>query len=231
MPVLPQFEVVASTQAARTVFLSGDSSALLFSALAAINDFHQWYKDGGLTAADYDFIQTLIDKANYQLMTPNIGQIIMYTTADTPIFCLPCDGEEYAREDYPLLYAVLDAAYIVDSDTFVTPNLASRSPIGTGEGTGLSAVSVNEIKGEEFHELTESENAVHSHNDSGHAHTYQPPGATGLFVSPGEVPALLPALLPSSTTTGFAAIQSSGEGEPHNTIHPVVGVKFGVIFQ
>lgn len=231
MPVLPQFEVVASTQSARTVFLSGDSSALLFSALAAINDFHQWYKEGGLSPSDYDFIQTLIDKANYQLMTPNIGQIIMYTTADAPIFCLPCDGEEYARADYPLLYAVLDSAYIVDSDTFVTPNLASRSPIGTGTGSGLSTVSANEIKGEEFHELTESENGVHSHSDTGHAHSEIT--AVPSSTLPGEIPVPVPTAIPgvASTGIGYASIASSGEGEPHNTIHPVVGVKFGVIFQ
>lgn len=231
MPVLPEFAIVASTQAARTVFLSGDTSALLFSALAAINDFHQWSNPGGLSRADIDFIQAVIDKANYQLMTPNIGQIIMYTSADAPSATLPCDGETYLREDYPLLYEVLDAAYIVDSDNFVTPDLMSRSPIGAGEGTGLSAYTANQITGEENHVLLETENASHSHSDTGHSHFYQPPGVTGLAVAPGELPVLLPALLPTSTTTGFAAITSSGDGTPHNTIHPVNAVKFAVIFQ
>lgn len=230
MPEYDEFFIVASTMKARTVSLSGDTSALLFSALAAINAFWQWTKDGGISHADWDDIQALIDKANEQLMTPRIGDIVMYTAADAPLFSLPCDGEEYAREDYPDLYAVLDAGYIVDSDTFVTPALMSRSPIGAGEGSGLSAYAVNQIAGEENHELIETENATHSHSDAGHDHYYQPPGATGLFVSPGEVPALLPALLPTTTLTGYANIGSSGDGTPHNTIHPVNAVKFAVIY-
>jgi len=230
MPEYDEFFIVASTMKARTVSLSGDTSALLFSAVAAINAYWQWTKEGGISPSNWDDIQALIDKTLDQLMTPRIGDIVMYTTADAPQFSLPCDGEEYARTDYPDLYAVLDAGYIVDSDTFVTPSLMSRSPIGAGEGSGLSAYAVNENRGEEFHELTESENAVHSHSDAGHDHFYQPPGATGLFVSPGEVPALLPALLPTQTATGYANIGTSGEGEPHNTIHPVNAVKFAVIY-
>jgi microcystin-dependent protein len=230
MPDFDAFFLVASDMKARTVVLSGDSSALLFSALAAINAYWQWTSETGITRSQWDDIQALIDKANDQLMTPEIGKIIMYTTADAPLFTLPCDGEEYAREDYPDLYAVLHPNYIVDADTFVTPALQSRSPIGAGSAAGLSSYAVNEIAGEENHELTESENALHSHSDAGHTHIYQPPGATGLFVSPGEVPALLPALLPSNTTTGFASIQSSGDSEPHNTVHPVNAVLFAVYY-
>jgi len=155
----------------------------------------------------------------------------MYTTADPPALTLPCDGEEYLREDYPDLYAQLDAAYIVDADHFVTPALQSRSPIGAGQGVGLSAYAVNEIAGEETHALTEDENGTHSHVDSGHSHTYSPPGATGLAVSPGELPVLLPNLLPGITGSASANIQPSGLGDAHNTIHPVNAVKFAVYYQ
>lgn len=216
MPELPLFAVVASTQAARTVFLSGDTSALLFSALAAINDFHQWSNPGGLTPSDFDFIQTLIDKANDQLMTPNIGQIIMYTQADAPANTLPCDGETYNREDYPLLYAVLDAAYILDADTFVTPGMQSRSPVGVGEGSGLSSYTTNEAAGEETHQLTAGEMPSHSHG------LFE---FTALAVEPGELPVLDPNPL------ALRSSDSAGGDGAHNTIHPVRAVKFAVIFQ
>lgn len=215
---------------ARTVSLSGDTSALLFSALAAINAFWQWTKEGGITTANWDDIQALIDKANEQLMTPRIGDIVMYTTADAPLFSLPCDGEEYAREDYPDLYDVLDAGYIVDSDTFVTPGLMSRSPIGAGEGAGLSAYTVNQKAGEEAHQLTTAELAQHAHNDAGHAHFYDPPGIPILVFAPGEIPVSAENIIPGSTTTGYANIEPTGDDEPHNTIHPVNAVKFAVIY-
>jgi microcystin-dependent protein len=230
MPDFQEFSLTASTMPARTVSLSGDTSALLFSSLAAINAFWQWTSESGISREDWDFIQALIDKANDQLMTPRIGDIIMYTTANPPQFSLPCDGEVYNRTDYPDLYSVLHANYIIDADTFVTPALQSRSPIGAGASTGLSSYEVNEITGEENHALTEEENASHNHIDTGHSHLYQPPGVTGLAVAPGELPVLLPALLPTNTVTASAAIQSSGSSTPHNTIHPVNAVLFAVIY-
>jgi microcystin-dependent protein len=189
---------------------------LLFSALAAINAFWQWTKEGGITNSDWDFIDALIAKANYQLMTPNIGQIIMYTTADAPLYVLPCDGETYNREDYPDLYDVLDAAYIVDADTFVTPALQSRSPIGAGTGTGLSTYAVNEITGEENHYLSSPEMPSHAHG------LFQ---TDSLAVAPGELPVLIPFIAALGST------DSTGGGTSHNTIHPVNAVKFGVIYQ
>lgn len=230
MPVLEEFSLTASTMAARTVSLSGDSSALLFSALAAINAYWQWTSESEITRSDWDFIQALIDKANDQLMTPMIGEIIMYTTADPPVFSLPCDGEEYARDDYPALYAVLHPNYIIDADTFVTPALQARSPIGAGSATGLSTYAVNEITGEENHALIEEENAAHSHSDTGHTHGEITSVPT--VIPPGEIPIPLASSVPGlgTTSAGFAAISSSGSGEPHNTVHPVNAVLFAVIY-
>jgi len=51
-----------------------------------------------------------------------IGSIILFATGTTPDGTLPCDGSVYNRVDYPGLYAVLDTRYIIDADTFMTPN-------------------------------------------------------------------------------------------------------------
>lgn len=230
MPVFEEFSLTASTMPARTVSLSGDTSALLFSAIAAINAFWQWTSESGISRSDWDFIQALIDKANDQLMTPRIGDIVMYTTANPPQFSLPCDGEEYNRTDYPDLYAVLHPNYIVDADTFVTPALQARSPIGAGTSTGLSSYEVNEITGEEKHVLTVSELAAHSHSDAGHVHSET--AAVPTVIPPGEIPIPLSSAtpLPASTGLGYASIQNTGDNEPHNTIHPVNAVLFAVIY-
>lgn len=188
----------------------------MFSALAAISDLNQWSNPGGLSSSDKEFIYTLIDKGTDQLMTPNIGQIIMYTQASAPTTTLPCDGQEYNREDYPLLYEVLDAAYIVDADTFVTPNLQSRSPIGAGQGDGLAPYNANETTGEENHQLTAGEMPSHSHG------LFE---FTALAVEPGDLPVLDPNPL------ALRSSDSAGGDGSHNTIHPVVGVKFAIIFQ
>lgn len=216
MPILPQFIDVAEDMSGATVALSGDSRAVLFSALAALSQLWQWTKSGGLDASDIDYIDSLLAKANTELMRGMIGQIIMYTNDTPPEFTLPCDGGTYAREDYPLLYAALAAPYIVDADTFTTPDMASRSPIGNGTGAGLSTYTINEQAGEENHTLTTGEMPSHSHG------LFE---FTALAVEPGELPVLDPNPLALRST------DNAGGDEAHNTIHPVTAVQFAVVYQ
>jgi len=216
MPILPQFIDVAEDMSGATVALSGDSRAVLFSALAALSQLWQWTKVGGLDTADVDYIDGLLAKANTELMRGMIGQIIMYTNDTLPAFTLPCDGGTYAREDYPLLYAALATPYIVDEDTFTTPDMASRSPIGDGAGAGLSTYTINEQAGEETHTLSSGEMPAHSHG------LFQ---TDGLALAPGELPVLVPFLVALGST------DSAGGGGAHNTIHPVTAVQFAVVYQ
>lgn len=159
-----------------------------------------------------------------------VGQITPYMTADPPTFCIPCDGGTYNRVDWPELYALLDSAFIVDADTFVTPNLNNGSvPIGAGISEEGTTFSVGEQGGEETHSLTDSENGPHTHVDSGHAHTI--PSHTDIpVVVPGEgLASLLFPLIPSFTGTASANIQSSGDGTPHNNMPPFVVLKYCVV--
>lgn len=159
-----------------------------------------------------------------------IGQITPYMTENPPTYCLPCDGGNYNRVDWPELYALIDPVFIVDADTFITPELNNGSvPIGAGMSDTGTDFTVGMVGGEENHALTEAENGTHSHLDAGHTHSYQPPGATGLAVAPGELPVLLPAILPSVTGSGNANIQSSGESAPHNNMSPFVVLKYCVV--
>jgi microcystin-dependent protein len=216
MPVLSQFIDVAADMSGATVVLGGDSRAVLFSALAALEQLWQWTKFPALDAADVDYIKQILATANLELMQTMIGEIVMYTTAAAPAFTLPCDGDTYNREDYPELYAVLDAAYILDADTFVTPALQSRSPIGAGAALGLSTYTVNQIAGEESHLLVLSEIPSHSHG------LFE---FTALAVEPGELPVLDPNPL------ALRSSDSAGGDNGHNTIHPVNAVKFAVVYQ
>jgi len=140
----------------------------------------------------------------------------MYTTDLQPEFTLPCDGGTYARTDYPLLYAALAAPYIVDADTFTTPDMASRSPIGNGTGSGLSEYTINQQAGEENHTLTTSEMPSHSHG------LFE---FTALAVEPGELPVLDPNPL------ALRSSDSAGGDGSHNTVHPVTAVQFAVRYQ
>lgn len=231
MPALPEFVTVAENMAARTVALSGDSSAAIFSALASLAQLWQWYRTDlePLTPEDVDYIQALMAKANTEMMTPLIGQILPYVTSAAPTNTLPCDGGSYTRTDYPELYAALDAAFIVDADNFVTPDLRGRTVIGAGAAASGTTYSVGETGGVEDVTLNESQMPSHSHSDLGHAHSYVP--AVPSLTTPGELPVPVPTATPGASLTGFASanIQPTGGDGAHENRPPFLALKYAVV--
>lgn len=205
-------------------------TAPVTGALLSLAQAWNWEKFGALTPEETAdrFAQMLNEYQDAGLSNCMIGVVFPYATTNPPNGALPCDGSNFSREDYPALYAALDPSFIVDSDNFVTPNLAGRVVVGAGEGSGLSPYSVGQIGGEENHALTSSENGTHSHVDLGHVHAYQPPGISGLALAPGELPVTLPNIVPSVTGSASANIQSSGEGSPHNNLQPYQALKYGI---
>lgn len=82
-----------------------------------------------------------------------IGAITPYAGTAAPDGWLMCDGAQYARVDYPLLYAALDGVFIVDADYFRVPNLDGRFvagagstyPVGATGGADSVTLTINEI--------------------------------------------------------------------------------------
>jgi len=202
--------------------------ALVDGVLSKLLD--QWYyvQTTGITPLETIEIMGKIWLEYGETDVYQLGVVIPYMTADPPPFTIPCDGATYNRVDYPNLYAVLDPVFIIDADTFKTPLLPGRTIIGAGEAESGTTYTVGQEVGEEFHALTADENATHSHTDSGHFHTYQPPGITGLAVAPGELPVTLPNIIPGLTGSASANIQSSGASEPHENRQPSTALKFAV---
>lgn len=102
-----------------------------------------------------------------------IGAVVptAIASASLPGHLLPCDGSQHLREDYPDLYALLDAAFIVDADNFVTPDLRGITVIGTGlYNPGGINYAVNDLVGARRHTLTESEMPAHTHVQNAHTH-------------------------------------------------------------
>lgn len=106
------------------------------------------------------------------------GGLLAYGGASAPSGYLLCDGSAVSRTTYAALFAVLGIAYGPDdgSTTFNVPDLRGRSPLGSGQGTGLSNRSIGQIGGEETHAQTTAELAAHTHTatvtDPGHGHHY-----------------------------------------------------------
>jgi len=114
-----------------------------------------------------------------------------------------CDGSYFAKADYPDYWSMIEAgsyAYVweYDTDNFTIPDMVLRFPYGTNDEPGGQG-------GEATHTLTSGEMPAHTH-------TEVTTGITGLFVAPGEVPAVIAA--------GAGVTGSTGGGGAHNNLPP-----------
>ena len=176
---------------------------------------------------------TLMSEMFYDYLSSNvcmIGAIFPYVTVNPPDYCLPCDGSTFNRVDYPQLYESLDSAFILDSDTFKTPDLRGRAVIGAGTGSGLTPRSVGDILGEENHQLIVAELPAHSHTNTPHAHSEII--AVSTLIN-GGVEAPASAAFPSASTTGLSSvsIDNTGGDDPHNNMQPSLALKYCVVAQ
>lgn len=229
-----------------TLVLSGTSIGVLFATANLMSQRSFWIDRTDpydvITDAQWDELQEYIDRSFAELMTPMLGHIIAYATTIAPNNVLPCDGGTYLRTDFPELYAVIDSAFVVDADHFITPDLRGRTIVGAGSGAGLSARAVADTFGVEAHSLIEAENANHTHSDAGHnhidsGHTHVDGNAvpTAILIGAG-VPA--PSAIPSvgvtgagfaAIGTGFASLSSSGSGDAHENMQPSYALNYGLV--
>jgi microcystin-dependent protein len=179
--------------------------------------------DGGLTVDEtvQAFMELWLDYLGGYAM---VGAIIGFITNVLPPNMLWCDGSTYNREDYPDLYGRLDPAYIVDADTFRTPDMRGLFQVGADETYTLGSTG-----GEAEHTLTEAELPAHSHTTQPHTHTEQ--GAVATTIPPGELPVPLASATPIPTTTGAASVtvDSTGSDQPHNNLPPYLAVRFAIV--
>ncbi len=227
-----------------TATLAPEVVAVLFYALSEIQDPYSWLDPtqdplDEITPTDYEEILEQLAAANVSIITPEVGFIKPYITTNPPDNTLPCDGGTYARVDYPLLYAVIDAVFIVDADNFTTPNLEGLVLIGAGTN-GASTFALGDNGGEYEHTLNISEMPSHTHVadaptviDPSHSH-----GVSGAILSAvleGAVPAPSAAVFPTVTApavTGISVlapnINNTGGGSAHNNTQPYGVVKYCV---
>lgn len=184
----------------------------VFSALKALTRPEAW--EG--TLADINRAtgdaHSLFDYSAGTTMT--IGLIVSHMLGTLPVNWLPCDGSTHLRVDWPGLYALLDAAYIIDADHFKTPDLMGRSPVGAGAGSGLTNRAVDAMGGQETHTLAVGEIPSHQHNIR---------GATSNLAG-----GVIPFLAMGGASVGWST-ELFGGGTAHNTMHPFTAVKYAVV--
>lgn len=192
---------------------------LVSGALSELTKPYNWEESGTMSVEDTVqvmealFLDYAASSQSCVSVSPGgamLGTIAPYVTALPPSNCLPCDGSQYNRVDFPDLYAALDAAFILDADTFVTPDLRGRTVIGAGQGTDLTLRSVGDSGGEESHQLTIDEMPQHRHSSS----TSTTLGGSYFLRGTG-----------GGTTYGNYA----GGDQSHNNMPPFIALKYCVV--
>lgn len=187
-------------------------------ALSALSFPFNWEQHGTDTVAEVvEAANTMFLNIQSEGLYAMVGAIIPYATATVPVNTLACDGTTYQKADYPELYSVLDSAFIIDSNSFRTPDLRGRTVVGNGQGTGLTNRSVGGTGGQENHTLTETEMPTHSH-----AFTIW----EDLFVAPGEAPGADFAGV--GFPIGIGTNPTGGNGA-HNNMQPYSVLRYCII--
>jgi len=214
---------LASDDTGHFVFLSAWQYNACLSITSQAIPLYFWADDQNpLTPSEIDDLDAKMSEVQSQLMSPLVGLVLPCAAATIPPGTLLCDGAAYLRVDYPILYAALDPAFIVDADNFVVPDLQDRFIIGAGEH------DVGAVGGSDEHTMTIDELVPHSHTNAPHAHTES--AATGTIVSVGLEPPV-PAAVPTAAFTGSTSIDidSTGGGEPMNILPPFQALRYVVV--
>lgn len=83
-------------------------------------------------------------------MEQTIGEIRMFAGNFAPYGWMLCQGQLLSINGNEALYAIIGTLYGGDGfSTFALPNLASRVPVGMGQGMGLGNVILGEQVGVE----------------------------------------------------------------------------------
>jgi len=138
-----------------------------------------------------------------------VGAIYWFGNVTPPADHLVCDGSAVSRTTYATLFGIIGSTFGPGdgSTTFNLPNLASRSVVGSGTGSGLSARALAATGGGETHTLTSAEIPAHTH--------------------PQQSNTILDAAGAASVVSGIGAARliggttgSNGGGGSHNNMHP-----------
>lgn len=172
----------------RSLSLRPSLWAVVFDTLERLSDPYSWIQDDPAAATPGEAASEIEKGTDSAVVTgcAMIGQVITLAR-EVPDWCLICDGSTYDRVDYPELYAVLDAAFILDADTFKVPDLTDRF-IFYGSAVGDSG-------GESSHTITIAEMPAHTHGE-------QDPGSVVVQAGTPSVALADPGLPSQTGSTG-----------------------------
>lgn len=172
---------------------------------------------------------------------PFLGEIRMVGFNFAPRGWAFCQGQIMAIAQNTALFSLLGTTYGGNGQTtFGLPDLRGRSPVGTGQGPGLSTVTLGEVAGSENVSLLTTNMPMHNHATSVEV--------AGVAATPTTVPSATNNVLGASgggqgqasiwsttlaTPVPIAGVVSgmAGGSQPFAIRNPYLGINFVIALQ
>jgi microcystin-dependent protein len=162
-------------------------------------------------------------------MDAYLGEIRMVGFNFAPLNWALCNGQILGIAQNTALFSLLGTYYGGNgTSNFQLPNLQAASPIGYGQGTGLTTRNLGESGGEPTVTLTTAQMAAHNHNancvnlapSSNSIMNNAWAGVTGRGAQPLYAAAATPIAMSATT------LMNTGNTQPHNNLPPYLGIYF-----
>lgn len=154
---------------------------------------------------------------------PFIGEIRLFGFDFTPKYWAQCNGQLLSIAQNSALFSLLGTTYGGDGRvTFGLPDLRGRSPIGQGQGQGLSLYQMGQVGGTEQVTLVQANLPPHSHP----VHCFT--DDTNQGTPQNNFPANIPNGYASSSNASMAPgmIGPAGNSQPVSTLSPYLTMNY-----
>ena len=172
-------------------------------------------------------------------MDEYLGMIKIFAGNFAPKGWFTCNGQLLPISQYSSLFSILGTTYGGDGvSTFALPNLQSRTPIGMGQGPGLSYRSQGEVAGTENNTLIIPNLPPHNHQavlSASNADSGQSAATAGASIAtPGTLTGrTFSGTLGYNTSTPNTILNqasvttaATGQGIPVNNMQPFIAMNY-----
>ena len=167
-----------------------------------------------------------------------IGEIMLFAGTFCPQYYMECNGALLSIAQNQALFSILGTTYGGNGTTnFALPDLRGRTPIGYGQGTGLSNRTLGQSGGTENETLLLSQMPQHNHSitislpASSAAATKGTPENNIPAVPERSIAAYTDASADKAMRSPTATAGISGGSQPHNNMQPYLTLRYCIATQ
>ena len=159
---------------------------------------------------------------------PYLGEITLFACGFAPTNFVSCNGQLMPIQRNTALFSIIGVTYGGNGTTnFEVPNLAGVSPMGAGQGPGLSPRDLGETGGEISVVLSRDQLAMHSHHPAAIAGAKVATPANDVWSNPGNqkpIPNFYATQMTNPQSLNPGLIGAIGGGGGHNNLMPFLVV-------